>query len=123
MRFLTTNKTVFNSHLDVAILHPDDHVVGEDLVQLDQEAATNHSSVLRPVDQSQISIAASGPITAQYSPAVHGDGREAVAPRGAAQSPRVGGAPELETEVAEDVRHAHGRGRQLRGPSAVYLKV
>ena len=67
-------------------------------------------------NQSQLSIAASGPITAQYSPAVHGDGREAVAPRGAAQSPRVGRAPELEAEVAEDVRHAHGRGRQLRGP-------
>ena len=56
MKYRTTNKTVSESYLDVAILHPDDHVVREDLVQLDQEAATNHSSVLRPVDQSQLSI-------------------------------------------------------------------
>ena len=56
MKYRTTNETVSESYLDVAILHPDDHVVGEDLVQLDQEAATNHSSVLRPVDQSQLSI-------------------------------------------------------------------
>ena len=35
MKYRTTNKTVSESYLDVAILHPDDHVVGEDLVQLD----------------------------------------------------------------------------------------
>ena len=36
MKYRTTNETVSESYLDVTILHPDDHVVGEDLVQLDQ---------------------------------------------------------------------------------------
>ena len=35
MKYQATNETVSESYLDVTILHPDDHVVGEDLVQLD----------------------------------------------------------------------------------------